>query len=133
MYPSGRSFELETDHKPLERIYSHTSKPCVQVERWVLQLKGYNFKGVYQLGKTIITGALSHLNSMKQLDRGEEYDFTRAVVESCMPVALSPKEIEEAYGDEELCEIWELDSVQFLHIHTSKTDYAPMGSFCFVL
>ena len=28
MYLSGQSFELETDHKPLERIYLHTSKPC---------------------------------------------------------------------------------------------------------
>ena len=55
---------------------------------------------MYQLGRTIITDALSRLNSMKQLDRGEEYDFIRVVVESCMPVALSPKEIEEAYGDE---------------------------------
>jgi len=41
---------------------------------------------------------------VKQLDHGEEYDFIRAVVESCMPVALSPKEIEEvSYGDKELC------------------------------
>ena len=33
-----------------------------------------------------------------------EYDFVRAVVESCVPVALSPEEIEEAsYNDEELC------------------------------
>ena len=41
---------------------------------------------------------------MKQLDRGEEYDIIRAVVESYVPVALSPKEIEEAsYADEELC------------------------------
>ena len=40
---------------------------------------------------------------MKQLDRGEEYDFIRAIVESCVPVALSPKEIKDApYGDEEL-------------------------------
>ena len=28
MYVSGRSFELETDHKPLEGIYSRTLKPC---------------------------------------------------------------------------------------------------------
>ena len=37
MYLSGRSFELETDHKPLERIYSRTSKPCARIERWVLR------------------------------------------------------------------------------------------------
>ena len=28
MYVPGQSFKLETDHKPLERIYSCTSKPC---------------------------------------------------------------------------------------------------------
>ena len=47
---------------------------------------------------------IAHLNSVKQLDCDEEYDFIRAVVESCVPVELSPKEIEEAsYSDEELC------------------------------
>ena len=104
MYVSGRSFELETDHKPLERIYLRTSKPCARIERWVLRLQGYDFKVVYRPGKTNIADVLSRLNSVKQLDRGEEYDFTRAVVENCVPVALSPKEIEEAsYNDEELC------------------------------
>ena len=104
MYLSGRSFELETDHKPLERICSRTSKPCARIERWVLRLQGYDFKVVYRPGKTNIADALSRLNSVKQLDRGEEYDFIRAIVESCVPVALSPKEIEEAsYADEELC------------------------------
>ena len=104
MYLSRRSFELETDHKPLERIYSCTSKPCAQIERWVLRLQGYDFKVVYRPGKTNIADALSHLNSVKQLDRGEEYDFIRAVAESCVPVAVSPKEIEGvSYGDEELC------------------------------
>ena len=34
----------------------------------------------------------------------EEYDFVRAVMESCVPVTLIPNEIEEAsYSDEELC------------------------------
>ena len=104
MYLSGRSFELETDHKPLERICSRTSKPCARIESWVLRLQGYDFKVVYRPGKTNIADALSRLNSVKQLDRGEEYDFIRAIVESCVPVALSPKEIEEAsYADEELC------------------------------
>ena len=36
MYVFGQHFELETDHQPLERIYSSTSKPCARVERWVL-------------------------------------------------------------------------------------------------
>ena len=106
MYVSGRSFELETDHKPLERIYLRTSKPCARIDRWVLRLQGYDFKVVYRPGKTNVADALSRLNSVKQLDRGEEYDFIRAVVESCVPVALSPKEIEEAsYNDEELCPV----------------------------
>ena len=39
LYLSRRSFELETDHKSLERICSHMSKACAQVERWVLQLQ----------------------------------------------------------------------------------------------
>ena len=103
MYLSGRNFELETDHTPLERIYSRTSKPRRRIGRWVLRLQGYDFKVVYWPGKTNIADALSRLNYVKQLDRGEEYDFIRAVVESCVPVALSPKEIEASYGDEELC------------------------------
>ena len=33
MYVSGQPFELERDHKPLEHIYSRTSKPCARIER----------------------------------------------------------------------------------------------------
>ena len=38
IYVSGREFELETDHKPLECIFGKTSKPSVRIERWVFRL-----------------------------------------------------------------------------------------------
>ena len=50
---------------------------------------------VYRPDNTNIADSLSRLNSVNQLDRGEYYDFVRAVVESCVPVALTPKEIEQ--------------------------------------
>ena len=103
IYVSGQHFELETDHKPLERIYSTTSKPCARIERWVLRLQSYDFKVVYRHGKANIADALSRLNSSKQFDKFEEYDWVRAIVENSVPAVLSPKEIEQAsYDDQEL-------------------------------
>ena len=64
----------------MERCYSQTKKEALTL-----------------VWKIAIADAISHLNSVKQLDCGEEYDFIRAVVESCVPVALSPKEMEEAF------------------------------------
>ena len=32
-------FELVTDHKPLQTIFSPRSKPCSCVERWFLQMQ----------------------------------------------------------------------------------------------
>ena len=33
MHAFGREFELQTDHKPLEYMYSQKSKPAARVER----------------------------------------------------------------------------------------------------
>jgi len=106
LYTFGREFELETDHKPLEYIYSRTSKPSARVERWVLRLQAYNFKVVYRPGKTNIADALSRLNSTVQRDKGHKYDYVRYVVEASIPVALTPQEVERAtVEDPELAEI----------------------------
>ena len=72
----------------------------------MLRLQGYDFKVVYWPGKTNVTDALSRLNSVKQSGAGQEYDSVRAIVENCIPVALSAREIEEAsYNDAELSQV----------------------------
>ena len=75
LYVYGREFELETDHKPLECIYSRISKPSARIERWVFRLQGYQYKVTYRPGKTNIADALSRLNQTTPKDMsGEEID-----------------------------------------------------------
>ena len=61
MYLYGIKFELVTDHKPLEAIYSPKSKPPLRIERWAFQLQPYHFKFLYRPGKTNAADALSRL------------------------------------------------------------------------
>lgn len=69
----------------------------------MLRLQGYD---VYRLGKTNVADGLSRLNSAKQSDAGQEYDSVQAIVENCIPIAFSTREIEEAsYNDAELSQV----------------------------
>lgn len=92
---------METDHKPLERIYSATSKPCAHLERWVLYLQSYDFKVVYRPREANIADALSRLNFDKNLDVDKIFDYVMVVVENSVPVALTGKKIDQAFYDGE--------------------------------
>ena len=96
MYIFGMEVELETDHKPLECVYSKKLKPTARIGRWVLRLQAYDLKVVYRPGRNNIADALSRMNSAPQRDKGDTYDFARAVVENSVPVAWTPAEIEQA-------------------------------------
>ena len=50
VYLYGKDSELETDHKPLEVIYSSKSQPSARMERWVLRLQPYEFTVMYRPG-----------------------------------------------------------------------------------
>ena len=80
IYVSGREFELETDHKPLECIFGKMSKPSARIERWALRLQCHDYKVVYRPGKTNIADALSRMNqcNSKDLSSGKE-DIVRFV------------------------------------------------------
>lgn len=46
IYLMGITFELETDHRPLETLFSVSSKPTARIERWLLRVQAFKFKVV---------------------------------------------------------------------------------------
>lgn len=65
IYLYGRTFELETDHKPLEAIFQPTSRPCARVERWVLRLQSFSFVIKYRKGSSNVADPLSLIQRPK--------------------------------------------------------------------
>ena len=108
-YVYGISFELITDHKPLEVIYGPKSKPCARIERWVLRMQPYKFKVKYAPGSQNIADSLSRLVRDHQIGSGyeeEAEEYVRFVATTATPNAMTTREVEEASAqDEELVEV----------------------------
>lgn len=97
-YLFGRSFELVTDHKPLEVIFSPKSKPCARIERWVLRLQSYRYKVVYKPGKNNIADPLSRLVKFEPVERSFDEaneQYVNSITTFAIPVALKLKEVED--------------------------------------
>ena len=103
------SFELLTDHTPLEAIFGRNSRPCARVERLVLRLQSYTFKVVYIPGKNNIADSLSRLcqnnPSCTEFDQETENHVLQIALDS-KPIALPQKLLEEeSLDDKEISEI----------------------------
>ncbi|KAK7105707.1 hypothetical protein V1264_012941 [Littorina saxatilis] len=103
-YVFGVDFILETDHRPLEFIYSKRSKPSARIERWVLRLQTYNFKVQYKPGSQNIADSLSRLvpKNSHECGNGENVaeEYIRFIAKEAVPAALSPQEVEKASADD---------------------------------
>ncbi|CAB4006959.1 Transposon Tf2-9 poly, partial [Paramuricea clavata] len=59
LYLVGNEFTLQTDHKPLELIYSPKSKPPPCIERWLLRMQQYLYQVQYRPGSSNPADGLS--------------------------------------------------------------------------
>ena len=98
MYLYGVDFLLVTDHKPLEVMFSPTSKPPARVERWVLRLQPYRYTVRHVPGPQNIADCLSRLTqeeaSTEMQNCSENY--VNFVSSHAIPVALKKTQIQEA-------------------------------------
>lgn len=93
MYLIGKEFELITDHKPLEFIFSERSKPSARIERWILRLQPFTYKVIYRKGTENIADPLSRLLVVEDI---KQEDFVKWIAEKATPKSITTREIEEA-------------------------------------
>lgn len=106
-YLYGRdSFDLITDNKPVETIFSPKSKPCARIERWVLRLQSYRYKIIHRPGKNNIADPLSRLLRTAQTEKSFDVGGERCLqvlVKEMVPSAMKLGDLEEEFdSDEEL-------------------------------
>ena len=98
LYLYGTTFDIYTDHKPLEIIYSQTSKPPARIERWGLRLQPYRFRVKYSPGIDNPADVLSRLPLTNQEvnARNPAEEYVQYLVRNATPKAISLTSIQEA-------------------------------------
>ncbi|XP_062541427.1 uncharacterized protein K02A2.6-like [Armigeres subalbatus] len=111
LYLQGIKFDLITDCKPLQFLFSPRSKPCARLERWVLRLQSYTYKIVYQPGPTNVADALSRLSVSNDVEESfdpENEGHVHRLTIMSAPIAITVQEIrEETSKDDEIQEVIE--------------------------
>ncbi|KAL4231673.1 hypothetical protein ACF0H5_009252 [Mactra antiquata] len=100
-YLYGTNFELITDHKPLEIIYSTRSKPSARIQRWVLRLLPYTFTVKYRAGRANIADYMSRSPGTSKVESVESDEYIRFVAGNATPSAISTREVERASASDE--------------------------------
>ena len=97
-YLYGTTFDLLSDHKPLEVIYSPTSKPPARIERWGLRLQPYTFLLQYSPGATNPADMLSRLPLPNTVHRGRNIaaEYVHYIARNAIPKAMSLTQLQQA-------------------------------------
>lgn len=103
IYLYGQHFELLTDCKALIYLFTHRSRPCARIERWVLRLQGFDY------GVTHIPGDMNHADVLSRLatlrpvpfDELEEIAIHEILSSSVSAVAITWNELVDATKQDE--------------------------------
>ena len=91
VYLYGADFDLLTDHKALEFIFSPRSKSNARIERWMLRLQPYRYKVIHSAGSKNIADSLSRLfneNVIKNAENDDSIDeYVNLIVKYATPIA----------------------------------------------
>ena len=104
LYLFGTQFNLLTNHKPLEVIYSPTSKPPARIERWGLRLQPYTFCLQYSPGATNPADMLSRLPlpDAVQRERNIAEEYVHYIARNAIPKAMTQNQLEQATAQDDV-------------------------------
>lgn len=99
-YLLGITFELETDHKALETIFSTKNTTCARIERWMLRIQAFKFKVIYRKGKSNLADPVSRLSVRTPEPFDEEAEVY--INQIAMSTAVDIREVELASEADEI-------------------------------
>ena len=98
IYLYGTTFDLLSDHRPLEVIYSPTSKPPARIERWGLRFQPYTFRLQHSPGATNPADMLSRLPLPNTVHRGRNVaeEYVHYIARNAIPKAMILTQLQQA-------------------------------------
>ena len=131
MYLIGTKFDLFTDHKALEVIFSPTSKPPARIERWALRLQQYDFTVKYRKGDGNPADVLSRMPLPTQRQKVNVADeYVNFIAAHSIPKSMTYQEIQSAtQADQQLQAVikasqtgtWPAELQRFHHLRQELT------------
>lgn len=113
-------FDLLTDCKALEFLFSAKSTPCARIQRWVLRIQCFNYRIIHLKGKYNIADPLSRLSISEETSDISGEVQIRSIIEEHRPMAVTWDEIvASTQEDPELLKVKEA-------IESEEWEHAPL-------
>ncbi|XP_062538768.1 uncharacterized protein K02A2.6-like [Armigeres subalbatus] len=96
MYLFGKRFDLVTDCKALQYLFTSRSKACARIERWVLRLQAFDYSLKHIAGEKNVADVLSRLSTLEPepFDYSEELFVNEVATVAAINAAVRWEEIE---------------------------------------